>query len=310
MLPRTYLLTLAAALSIIGMLGGCASKQDETPLTEAPPVDERFTLTNQAARLAFDNGQYKQAAALYEKALAIAYTRDDVAAVIDAQHNAAVCYVKMDDNAKALTFVANARGELIRAGAPVSSDFTLLEATIRYRLGESDAAWRLTQDITAADTNTNVFKRAQFLRGLIAADRNDITALRASLASLANPIGPRLTADFEELSGYVALTDDRLRDAQAAFVRAARLRGDTVDYRGVVRALRMAGNAAERDGRLQAAANHYLRGGRSAAVQGDTANARPLLTRAAELSQANGDSETQTRATALLDQLTQTSQDE
>src|SRR5215472_18329749 len=72
--------------------------------------------------------------------------------------------------------------------------------------------------------------------------------------------------------------DAALAQQQAA--RAAELRQTTLDYRGLARALALEGVAAERAGDKVAAADLFLRAGRSAVMQGDQSNARVWLGRA------------------------------
>jgi hypothetical protein len=78
------------------------------------------------------------------------------------------------------------------------------------------------------------------------------------------------------------LRSDPSRARQQA-ARAAELRQTTLDYRGLARALAIEGAAAERTGNKIAAADLFLRAGRSASVQGDKTSARDWLRRAASL---------------------------
>jgi tetratricopeptide (TPR) repeat protein len=170
----------------------------------------------------------------------------------------------------------------------------LLEATILYRQGNYDGAWALTERIvtTPSKTSGQATNRAHFLRGLIAAERGETRQLRTEIAALGEPTDPRLQADHLELSGHLALAEGRWETAVSAFTEAAKLRSDTGDYRGTVRALAMAGDVSERAGRPSEAANQFLRAGRSAAIQGDNGEARELLTRANRLAEQAGDHET------------------
>ena len=61
------------------------------------------------------------------------------------------------------------------------------------------------------------------------------------------------------------------------------LRQATLDYRGLARALAIEATAAQRGGNEAAAADLFLRAGRSAAMQGDKNNARVWLSRAISL---------------------------
>ena len=72
-------------------------------------------------------------------------------------------------------------------------------------------------------------------------------------------------------------------EALSSFEQSAASRQQALDYRGMVRALSLAGEAALRIGRTADAADLYLRAGRSALLQGDDTTARPLLKQAEDL---------------------------
>ena len=269
----------------------CASR--ETPVEETI-VSGALERTNQAAHTAFEQYNYEQAEALYREALAIAYTRDDLAAIVDAQYNIAVCLVRLEEYDEALGVVHQARMELSRAHLTMPDYLSLLQATILYRQGNYNEAWTLTERIVAAPPQMSgqSINRTHFLRGLIAAKRGENEQLRGEIAALGEPNDPRLQADYQELSGHLALAEERWETAIKAFGEAAKLRSDTGDYRGTVRALTMAGTVSERAGRPSEAANHFLRAGRSAAIQGANGEASELLTRASRLAEQAGDPET------------------
>ena len=66
-------------------------------------------------------------------------------------------------------------------------------------------------------------------------------------------------------------------------MQAASIRQEGLDYRGMARALAVAGRRRSRAGERELAADLYLRAGRSAAAQSDAATARPWLERALAL---------------------------
>ena len=167
----------------------------------------------------------------------------------------------------------------------------MLEAFIRYRLGQPQAAWQLTDDIlNKADTiSSAVQSKTHYLRGLIANDGGDPATLRTEISALAKSDSPVVRADREELSGHLALKERRWNEAVLAFDEAAALRRQMLDYRGMVKVLAKAAEASERAGRLVPASRRYLRAGQSAALQGNTDQARMWLTRAARLAEQGGD---------------------
>ena len=74
-----------------------------------------------------------------------------------------------------------------------------------------------------------------------------------------------------------------IRPYPSISAHAAGLRQATLDYRGLARALAIEGVAVEHAGDKIAAADLFLRAGRSAAAQGDKTSARDWLRRAMSL---------------------------
>jgi tetratricopeptide (TPR) repeat protein len=291
------------AVVVMGLVsGGCSSRQTAP---QGPPVDRDLARTNRAARTAFEGGRIQQAADLYRQSLERAYLRDDLAAVTDARYNLAVCLTLLQSDREALALVSEAHEELARAAQPVPPDILLLEATILYRLGKFQAARRLT-DTILSDTDQRpdaAQSKAHFLRGLIANERGQPTALRKEIAALAQSDSPAIRSDREELIGHLALAEGRWDEAVLAFDEAAALRRQVLDYRGMVKALAKAGEASERAGRPVSASRRYLRAGQSTALQGDSDQAAIWLTRAAQLAEAGGDENIAQAARLQLSQL-------
>ena len=125
--------------------------------------------------------------------------------------------------------------------------------------------------------------RAWFIRGLVAAERGDGATLGQAIAALPPTKQADLEADRQELQGRAALLDNRPADALALFEQSAANRQQALDYRGMARALSFAGDSALRANRTADAADLFLRAGRSALLQGDTATALPLLKQAEDL---------------------------
>ena len=296
-----YLIRLVVLISLFTS-AGCGSRQTAPP---GPPVDKDLERTNRAARNAFENGRIQQAANLYRQTLERAYLRDDLAAAIDAKYNLALCLTRLQSDDEALELVEQAREELIRADQQIAPDIILLEATIRYRLGQSQEAWQLTEGILKDSDNipSAVIKSTRYLRGLIANDRGDPATLRTEITAIGKPASPVVRADLQELIGLLALMERRWNEAVLAFDEAAALRRQMLDYRGMVKVLAKGGEASERAGRLVPASRRYLRAGQSAALQGKLVQARMWLTRAARLAEEGGDDNIAREAALQLVQL-------
>lgn len=289
-----------ALVLLVPALVACGSGR---PVEEVAQGDERLERTSHVARLAFQHGRYAQAASLYRQAADLAYERDDIDAAVDAQYNAAVCLVRLDRIDEADELLQRTKGELVRAGRTEPVEVRLLEATVQYRRGHYPQASSLTDRIIADLPGSQAARRAQFLRGLIAADQADAARLRAAIAELGSADDERLEADRLELSGHLALLEERYDESIADFAESARLRSASSDYRSTVRALAKAGEAAEAAGQLAKGSVHYLRAGRSALQQGARARAYDLLVRARTLAERAGDGDTAREAQLYLTQL-------
>lgn len=290
--------SIALAITMI-LIAGCAS---ETPKPDDRSADEVLGLNDRAARLAFQQGQYRQATRLFREVLADAYKRDDLDAIVDAQYNAAASHVKIREYDPALELLISAKGELSRRGRALPDDIGLLESTVLYRQGDRDRAATVAQRIAATSTG-QAGKRAQFLLGLIAADRGNTADLRAALAHLGGSSDTRLQADRAELAAYLHLLEGRYDRASAAFLEVAARRTADSDYRGTMRSLAAAGESDERAGRIGDAAGHFLRAGRSAAAQEENGKASTLLQRALELGKRVDANALVNEAQALLEQV-------
>ena len=251
------------SLALILALGGCAS----TPEPDPEPTTERQSL-DRSARLAFSQGQYAQAATLYEAALQEALAEDAPEAIIDARFNLALSQTYLGEYRAALAQVAQANAERIRRRLGSDPDLQLLAAAVHYRAGELPQATEMLDTLLSNSAlSPTTSAKAHFIAGLIAGDRHDSAALIPHIAALAPDGTPSLEADRLELQGRLAGLDGDTEKALSLLDRAAVLRGMDRDYRGMVRILATAGDLAEASKNLTLAGNYLLRAGRSAGGQ-------------------------------------------
>ena len=295
-----YCRVLPAWLMLVLLAPGLIACAPNKPAEEIPAADNRMERTNRVAQIAFQSGRYAQAASLYRKVAELAYERDDISGAVDAQYNAAVCLVRLERVDEADALLQRTKAELDRADRAEPAELRLLEATVLYRQRRYQEAWALTGEIIANLPESQAAHRAQFLRGLIAADQDDQARLRMVMADIGASDDDRLKADQLELAGHLAFLEERYDASVADFAESARLRSAVSDYRGTVRALAKAGEAAEAAGRPSQASVHYLRAGRSALHQGARERAYDLLTRARTLADQAGDAETAREAQIYL----------
>ena len=230
---RRALITLLCAL--LAGLTACSS----TPKPQAAPPTERQSL-DRSARLAFAQGQYAQAATLYEAALEQALAEDAPAAIIDTRFNLALCKTYLGQYDAALTQVAQAEAERSRRSLPDDPELQLLAGTIHYRAGESGRAKEILDGLLQhSDVTGATRSKAHFVAGLVAADDSVPGPLRAHIAAMPIDPGSTAQADRLELEGRLAGIEGDTDRALQLLDQVVSLRGTARDYRGMVRALAM-----------------------------------------------------------------------
>ena len=256
------------------LVAACGGSAPDT----APPTDQTLQREMHAGRLAYELERDEEAVARFRAALARAQERDDLAAIADDGYNLAVAELRDNTPDRALADARATRMELERRGAKPFPALQLAEATALYRTGAMTESDRMAQAIQHSE-DAEAAARATFLRGLIADDRGDLSGLATAVDALSAAETPPFEADAAELAARLALRRGNAVLAQKEAARAAELRQTTLDYRGLARALAVEGAAAEGAGD-KAAADLFLRAGRSAAMQGDKNSARVWLGRA------------------------------
>ncbi|HMK67894.1 MAG TPA: hypothetical protein VK433_05050 [Stellaceae bacterium] len=227
-------------------------------------------------------GRPHEAVDQYRRALQRAEMRDDLSEIVDYGYDLAIAL--LDDNRpeEALKTVRGINAELVRRNAQSPPSFTLIEAVALYRIGSRTDADRLAASIEYS-SEPDIATRACFLRGLIADDRSDLAGLEEASRCLA-AAGSAGSTDSQELSARISLERGDAKAAETAARDVADRRRESRDYRGMARALALAGAAASKSGSVAAAANYYLRAGRSAGAQGDVEHARQWIAAALSLS--------------------------
>ena len=277
------LLSLLSLLALAACGGG-------TPADTGPPPDVKLDQANKAGTQALSMDLPSLAVRQYKVALSRAYERDDAGAIGDVAYNLALAQMKAGDPKGAIATAREARGELVRRRAPVPPELILVQAAAAYRSGDLGGAASAAQEVLESGAkDQDAVRRAWFIRGLVAADRSDSAGLTQAITALSPPTKQAdLEADRQELQGRAALLANDSAAALSLFEQSASNRQQALDYRGMARALSLAGDAALRSGRAADAADLFLRAGRSALLQGDMAMAAPLLKRAEDLGKQTG----------------------
>ena len=279
MIRRTWLLSMLV-LAACGRGG---------PVDTGPPPDVKLDQANKAGTQALSMDLPSVAVRQYKVALSRAYERDDAGAIGDVSYNLALAQMKAGDPKAAIGTAREARAELNRRRAAVPPELILVRSPPAYRSGDLGGAGAAAQEVLDRGAkDPDVVARPRFFRGLVAADRGDSAGLAQAIAALPPSKQADIEADRQELKGRAALLGNQPAEALALFEQSAANRQQALDYRGMARALSLAGDAAVRASRASDAADLFLRAGRSALLQGDTAMATPLLKRAEEPARQTG----------------------
>jgi tetratricopeptide (TPR) repeat protein len=277
----------------------CGGTADNPPPS---PEDETLARLEEAGRIAYSLDRPDEAVTQYQAALKQAEARDDLTEISNLSFNLAVAQLRANRPEDALATTSRARAELTRRGGEPFPALLLAEATALYRTGAGAQADQLAGEVEQAG-NSDTAAGASFLRGLMADEGDDEAGLRAALGRLSSATTPVRQADRLELRARLALRQSDVAGARSSALQAAAIRQEILDYRGMARALAVAGLAAERDKDHEAAADLYLRAGRSAAAQSDPATARPWLDQALKLTRDPATAEAARLAMDSLDKI-------
>jgi hypothetical protein len=259
------------------LLGACGARQEP-----ATPEDAILRLDAGAASSALALERSEEAIRQYRRAFERAIARDDAAAIGDYGYDLAVAQLGANQPKQALASVHRTEIELARRGTPTFPALDLTEATAYYRIGEKETSDRLASRAEAGD-DPAAAARAAFLRGLVADDDGDAAGLDQAIARLSQPATVDQRADGAELLARQELRQGTFDAAATEAERAADLRRQVLDYRGMARALSVAARAEQHAGDNEAAAALYFRAGQSAAALGDSESANAWLRQAMQL---------------------------
>lgn len=266
------------------LLTACFSACATRP--QGPPEDQALARLAHAGDTAYRLERPEEAVTQYQASLSRARTRDDATAIADAGFNLAAAELRTGRMQAAIATAQEVQDELARRGLR-DYGLDLVMATALFRVGDLQNADRIAEEVTTRGSH-QLADQGWFLRGLIGDMRGDRVILQRALSSLSPSADP---ADIAELQA-------RIDRSSVVALKAAGLRRDALDYRGMARTLAL---AAQLTPGADAAADLYLRAGRSAAGQGDPAHARVWFRKAQELAHHSA---LRTEATAGLRSLT------
>ncbi|CAI3932132.1 hypothetical protein [Commensalibacter papalotli (ex Botero et al. 2024)] len=270
---------------LLGM-AGCGGTEPPEP-TRDDPFDRTMDVADEAVY--YD--QLQQAEINYKKSFDYALTSDDVANIDDAGYNLATIQLGLNNTQDALQTVVLTNNELRIRGQENSSQLDLVRAAILYRMN------RLTEAAQAAlmaekSKHEDIQERSYFLSALIVNDQGDINALGQYVQKLDQLLingKPKKEeekswkADQQELHALLSYKQGQYPQAMTAAKTAQDIRREQVEYRAMVRTLALQGQISEAMKDFVAAAQFYVRAGKSALLLKDYPDAKKYLDRATSL---------------------------
>lgn len=284
------------------LLGVAACGGDQQP---DPVRDDPFNRTMDVADEAVFYDRLQQAEISYKKSFDYAITSDDALNIDDAGYNLAIIQLALNDVQSASKTVDQTNKELQIRGQQNSPQLDLVQAAILYRMNRYSEAAQAAQSAEKS-THEDIQERAYFLSALIANDQGNIEGIRQSSQKLdqllsqgKDKVEDSWKADQQELHALLSYKQGQYAQAMTDATAAQDLRRQQVEYRAMVRTLALQGQISEGTKNYVAAAQFYVRAGKSALLLKDYTEAKKYLDRAASL---HADSITyQLASDALLD---------
>ncbi len=289
-------------LTLLLVLGAASCS---TPRVD-PSADPEISRVASLARKATAEGQYDQAASIYQRALVRARAMDNSAEIANNAYNLAMCMIKLQKFDDARPLLSEARREFERLGQPIA-DILLLQAEMARAVGRFDEAVSLAdQVIPSLKSGATPAYRLQvaLIKTVSACDRGDAVTAKKEFAAVQKEAGsvedPFLRAQAANASGRILLLDKDPGKAAAEFDREADLARKAGKYHDMALALGRGGQAYLDAGVLLPASDRFYRSARSLYAQQDLPGALKMIQPALDAAKAANDDESLRRIITLF----------
>ncbi|GBR69418.1 hypothetical protein [Gluconobacter kanchanaburiensis] len=238
--------TLTGCAALIALLfGGCSSPRS----AHSAKPDQPYENAMDTGKSVYEIGQSSQAEAQYRTAMDRALMRDDAVAIHEAGFNLATVLLAQDQPRKTLQSLGTTEAALSLRNYADTSDLAVIRAAALYRLHDTVFASQAVERALKSP-DSSIRERALYLSGLIAADLKQNSVLASRVADLASFHDVAATVDRLELTARLNLLQMQPELAYGEALSVAQKRRDSLDYRGMRRALSLAADAAEAAGHL------------------------------------------------------------
>lgn len=284
------MMVVAAALS------GCATASRENPVPDIRDTDPMIVQLSDTARKAFESGETATAVAMYQRALDRARAMDNSREIGRNAYNLASCLIQLEDWDDAFKLLAEAERETLRAGDD-AGPVLLLGAETARRRGDVKQAEALLNRLESRAVTDLVAGQSYVMRAHLACDRGDASRAEGHLnrarGYLRKAEDAGLAGSIAEVSGRIAVMNEKWADAAAAFDREAAWMQRSERLPEMADALERAGQNYQKAGKIDAAADRFFRSSRSWMAQGNYLDALRVIEQAVAMTpEDGGDAET------------------
>ena len=262
------------AVSVMMLLaaGGCATTPKENKVPDIRDNDPMIVQLSTTARKAFEAGEIPNAVVMYRRALDRARAMDNAREIGRNAYNLASGLIALEEWDEIPALLQEAERETKRAGDD-AGPILLLAAETQMLERNWPGAEATIDRLETMEISNDVRGQAYVLRARIACERKDAVRADAFLKRARGYLNkqpePGLAAAISEVSGHIAMLEERWADAAKAFDRQAAWLQKSGRLPEMADALEAAGKNHLVAGDTVAASDRFYRSARSLMAQGN-----------------------------------------
>jgi len=262
----------AVAVLMLFAAAGCATTPEEKEIPDIRDNDPMIVQLSTTARKAFDAGEIPNAVVMYRRALDRARAMDNPREIGRNAYNLASALIALEEWDEIPGLLQEAERETKRAGDNAGPILLLAAETQMIEKNWSGAEAAIDR-LETLEVSNDVKGQAYVLRARIACERKDAARadafLKRARGYLSKQPEPGLAAAISEVSGHVAMLEEKWVDAAIAFDRQAAWLQRAGRLPEMAEALESAGKNYATAGDAVSASNRYYRSARSLMAQGN-----------------------------------------
>jgi tetratricopeptide (TPR) repeat protein len=290
-----------------GLLSGCATTSKEKDIPDNRDTDPMITQLSATARQAYEAGEVADAAALYSRALERSRAVDNSREIGRNASNLAACMIALDQLNEASALLVEAERETIRAGDD-AGPILILSSEIFIKNAQWDEAESAIDRLEAMTVRDNIRGQAYVQRARIYCERKNAGLaegyLNRARGFLRKEQDPGLAGSISEVSGRIAMLNEKWSDAAKSFDREAAWMQKSTRLQEMAEALERAGQNYAKADDNKTAMDRFFRSARSLMAQGNYLDALRVIEQAVQITDSDSNNaETVAAITSLFDEI-------